>query len=355
METNPITCPNCDNEYKGEFAFCPHCGQKSNDELTIGVLFYNTISNYFSFDARFFKSFIPLVFKPGYLASKFLQGKRLMYLHPAQMYLFISVIFFFILSFDVRETTQKVDAQMKDEFTSKAADTVESKQGLDSLQIEKLMKPLKENKSKLGLKDEDLQLADSLIKAESTKPMNVNRSFSFNGNNVDSLITSGASDAMIYKEMGMSEDAGYFERKMYSQALKFYKEKGIGSIIQTFFDTIPIALFFLLPLFALILKIFYFNKGNYSHHLVFSFYFFSFLFTILSIVFGINRIWDIPDWIDWIIVFSTFIYFFLALKNFYRQHWFLSLFKSGIITFISLLMVLPFAVVLISIFAFMYY
>lgn len=357
MDNKEIKCPNCENFYNEDFSYCPHCGQKSNDELTIGVLFYNTISNYFSFDARFFKSFVPLVIRPGYLASKFLEGKRLMYLHPAQMYLFISVIFFFILSFDVRETAQKVNEQMKTEntFNEIVNDSIKDQNGLDSLQIEKIMKPLKKNQSKLGLKDEDLKFADSILKNESSKPVNVSNSFNFSGKKIDSLIEAGASDETIYKEMGLEEDAGYFTRKMYTQALKFYKEKGLGSVIQTFFDTIPIALFFLLPLFALILKIFYFNKGNYSHHLVFSFYFFSYLFTVFSIVFGLNRIWDIPDWIDWLVVLSTFFYFFLALKNFYKQHWLLSLFKGGIITFISLMMVLPFAVILISVFAFMYY
>ena len=96
MEKNMVTCKNCEKEYNDSFEFCPHCGQKSNDELTIGILFYNTISNYFSFDARFFKSYIPLMFKPGYLPNKFIEGKRLLYLHPAQMYLFISVVFFFL-------------------------------------------------------------------------------------------------------------------------------------------------------------------------------------------------------------------------------------------------------------------
>ncbi|MDC6469138.1 DUF3667 domain-containing protein [Flavobacteriaceae bacterium] len=84
-------------QFESSFQFCPYCGQKSNDELTIGLLFYNTISNYFSFDARFFKSFFPLIFRPGYLANRFIAGKRLMYLHPAQLYLFISVVFFFLL------------------------------------------------------------------------------------------------------------------------------------------------------------------------------------------------------------------------------------------------------------------
>ena len=58
MSANQVNCQNCEKQYQEGFSFCPHCGQKTNDELTIGVLFYNTISNYFSFDARFFKSFI---------------------------------------------------------------------------------------------------------------------------------------------------------------------------------------------------------------------------------------------------------------------------------------------------------
>ncbi|WNH14436.1 DUF3667 domain-containing protein [Thalassobellus suaedae] len=39
--------------------------------------------------------FIPLLIKPGYLTAKFIEGKRLLYLHPAKMYLFIVVVFFF--------------------------------------------------------------------------------------------------------------------------------------------------------------------------------------------------------------------------------------------------------------------
>ena len=109
MSTSQIDCKNCGEPFDEGFSFCPHCGQKSNDELTIGVLFYNTISNYFSFDARFLKSFLPLMFKPGYLAKEFIKGKRLLYLHPAQMYLFISVIFFFVISFSTRDLVSQAN------------------------------------------------------------------------------------------------------------------------------------------------------------------------------------------------------------------------------------------------------
>ncbi|TVZ59588.1 uncharacterized protein DUF3667 [Flavobacteriaceae bacterium MAR_2010_105] len=359
MDKPTVTCANCEKEFEEGFDFCPHCGQKSNDDLTIGVLFYNTISNYFSFDARFFKSFIPLMVRPGYLAKKFLEGKRLLFLHPAQMYLFISVICFFILSFTVSDIAEKADSAMKKEKLEslvKQRDSIEeAKPELDSLEIEKMLKPLKDNQKMLGLKDEDIKMADSIMKTGGSRDKTYNTTFNYDEKRVDSLIAINAEDKQIYKAMGMDDDAGYFTRKFYGQLLKFHRNRGAGSIIMTFFNSIPIAMFFLLPLFALLLKIFYFNKGRYAHHLVFSFYYFSFLFMVFSIIFGLNRIWEIPDWIDWLIALSTFMYLFMALKNFYGQHWFWTFFKSGVITFTFLMMVIPTTIVLLLMFSFLFY
>ncbi|MDB3862154.1 DUF3667 domain-containing protein [Flavobacteriaceae bacterium] len=91
-------CKNCNVKYRKDFLFCPHCGQQTKEQLTVALLFYNTVINYFSFDARFFKSIQPLLFKPGYLAKAFIDGKRSTYLHPAQLYLFISVLVFFLMT-----------------------------------------------------------------------------------------------------------------------------------------------------------------------------------------------------------------------------------------------------------------
>nr|WP_321235486.1 DUF3667 domain-containing protein [uncultured Psychroserpens sp.] len=358
-----LQCQNCESILDEQFEFCPSCGQKTNEELTIGVLFYNTISNYFSFDARFLKSFIPLMIRPGYLATKFLEGKRLLYLHPAQMYLFISVVFFFIISFSTRELVQeanKINEKVAKSTPSSAQNTdtldIENEvvKGLDSAQIDKLMKPLKDNQQIIGLKDEDLKLADSIIKAESANPRNLNTTWDFDKEKVDSLVAAGADKNIIYKEMGMSDDPSFLERRFFARMLNLVEGRGAGAIIQAFFDSIPISMFFLLPIFALILKIFYYKKGKYARHLVFSFYFFSFLFTAFSILFAVNRfIYDIPDWIDWLIVFSTYVYFFLALKRFYRQHWFWTWLKSGIITMVFLLMVIPFAAGIVLVFSFL--
>src|SRR5690554_8140774 len=146
MPTKQTTCKNCEKAFRSDFSFCPHCGQKSKDELTLRVLFSNTLSNYFSVDARFFKSFLPLLFKPGYIARKFVEGKRLLYLHPAQMYLFIAIVFFFLFTILVRPQTEKLDSELKKTLEKPfIEDSTSNKSHLDSLKVDKLMKPLKNN------------------------------------------------------------------------------------------------------------------------------------------------------------------------------------------------------------------
>ena len=83
------------------------------------------------------------------------------------------------------------------------------------------------------------------------------------------------SDEQILTLPGMKEDISDFNKKVYLQALKLYKQKSGGELLKNIYEYLPFTLFILLPIFALLLKIFFYRKGAYSHHLVFSFYFFS--------------------------------------------------------------------------------
>ena len=341
------TCDNCEKPFDAAFKFCPHCGQKCNDELTLGVLFYNTIANYFSFDARFFRSFIPLIFKPGYLPKQFVAGKRLIFIHPAQVYLFIAVVFFFLFSFNVRESRATIDKAMKTETVSKQSERYKNdiNQVLaDSVKMDSIINEVKAN----------IPIEDSLKIAKIDDNQNWQTNFGFDEKKVDSLLALGESDSKIYKAMGMKDDAGFLTRKFYAQMLKFYKDRGLGAIYQTLIDSIPIAMFFLLPIFAFLLKLFYLRKGIYAHHLVFSFYFFSFIFVVFSFIVVVNWIVDIPDWIDWLIALSTFFYLLVAVKKYYEDSWFISYIKSSVITFLFSIVVALASIVL-GLFAFMFY
>ena len=345
LEQNITTCQNCEKEHNIEFDFCPHCGQQTKDELTVGVLFYNTIANYFSFDARFFRSFIPLVFKPGILAKRFVSGKRLMYLHPAQMYLFISVVFFFMFSFKIREYNANFDKVLQEGFKVEQSKDSININPIDSATVEKIKAPLKNDNGLLsGMSDQEKQELDSLITSVSQpKKADNNINFGYDTKKLDSLIAINASEKEQLLAVGMKEDAGFLAKQFYKQLIKFHKNRG-GGILQALFDSVPISLFILLPIFALLLKVFYWRRGRFAHHLVFSFYYFSFLFTVLCIIFGVNYIIDIPDWIDFLVLLSTFFYLVFAVRNYYEQGFFISLIKSSMLTFMYMIFVVPMAI-----------
>jgi len=343
-------CKNCEKSFDASFDYCPYCGQETADNLTFGVLFSNTISNYFSIDARFFKSFIPLMTKPGVLARRFVDGKRLSYLHPAQFYLFISVVFFFIFSFTIRKADNEVSKALEKGFNKEASlDSLPVK--MDSVGVEAAKKALKENQVHTGMSDEEIKAIDSVITGSQGIPVT---SLNFQKEALDSLIAQGAPLAEKLKAMGKKEDAGVFTTKVYTQLLKLYEQRG-GGILQTLYDTIPIAMFFMLPLFALLLKLFYWRRGTFAHHMVFSFYFFTFLFTTFCVLILANTFLDIPIGIEVLVFLSFIIYLMLALRTFYESHWLGAFFKANFISFMYMLIVLPLAMVGVIFVSFMLY
>ncbi|WP_405206677.1 DUF3667 domain-containing protein [Aquimarina sp. LLG6339-5] len=341
-------CKNCEQSFDESFDFCPYCGQEAADKLTFGVLFSNTIGNYFAVDARFFKSFIPLMIKPGILARLFVDGKRLSYLHPAQFYLFISVVFFFIFSFTVRKADNTLSNKFKQEFSRDIKlDSLRFKK--DSIGMEIAKKAITENKGLAKIASEDLKVIDSVFSAEQK---NSKLSFNYKRKQLDSLITIGAPQSEKLEIMGVDENDGAITQKFFAQILKFYEQKG-GGILKTLYDTIPITMFLMLPLFAFILKVFYWKKGTFAHHMVFSFYFFTFVFTSLCFLILINSVLEIPIWLQVLFFLSFIIYLILAFKNFYRGSWIGAVFKGFVVSYVYMMIIVPFAftgIILVSIF-----
>ena len=332
-----LYCKNCGHQLEESDKYCRECGQKTDDVLTIKVLFSNTISNYFSVDARFFISFLPLLFRPGYLPARFVEGKRLKYLHPAQFYLFVSVVFFFLLSVESREQQQVLDRGIFSGMQV-SIDSVRLKE-LDS--VNKAME--KEKALTLDKGTFDRQL-DSLIgSVEEAPPVIIGGGQSV----LDSLIHAGAPEDEKLTAMGYRAGDAPWKKKFFRQALKIYEKRG-GGLLEAFYDTIPVAMFFLLPVFALLLKLLFFRRGKFAHHLVFSFYYFSFLFMVFSLLLLINMILDIPYWIDLTLLFSTFVYLLLGIRNFYQTGFGQALWKTCALIFLYLVFIMPTSAILLA-------
>lgn len=99
-EENTGQCLNCAYSLAQDDKFCAQCGQevRAVDTSFAGFL-RHFLSDYFTFDSKIARSFKPLLFTPGFLTSEFLKGRRVRYIAPIRMYIFISIAFFLMLSF----------------------------------------------------------------------------------------------------------------------------------------------------------------------------------------------------------------------------------------------------------------
>lgn len=90
-------CINCGIELTG--TFCYACGEKKlnpSKDYSIVKFLEHTIDSFSHFDSKFIRSFWALLSKPGLLTAEFIQGKRVAYMKPVQIFIVTSIIFYFI-------------------------------------------------------------------------------------------------------------------------------------------------------------------------------------------------------------------------------------------------------------------
>ena len=99
---------------------------------------------------------------------------------------------------------------------------------------------------------------------------------------------------------------------------------------------IPRVFFLLLPLYALLLALFYVRQRKqyfFVDHLVFSLVIHSFLFAMLIVAVGAAQLLS-GGLVALLIFLAISTYIFLALKRFYKQGWFITSVKFACISFI---------------------
>lgn len=103
-----IICKNCNNEINGKY--CSQCGEKIIDDsdLTIKSIIGQAIGSITNFDSKLFKTLKLLFFYPGKLTSKFVEGVRVPYMKPFQIFVISNIIFFiFLAEVDLFRTPSK--------------------------------------------------------------------------------------------------------------------------------------------------------------------------------------------------------------------------------------------------------
>ncbi|MEO6523412.1 MAG: DUF3667 domain-containing protein [Mucilaginibacter sp.] len=322
-------CLNCGSELQGHY--CHTCGQEN---LHVKEPFWHflshSISHYFHFDSKFFGTLKPLLTQPGQLTLDYLAGRRMRYLHPVCMYIFVSIIYFLVVPKlhpkvdketlkESKESSLKNDHQVKDNGIIKIddSDLVITKPG-----VKDTTSALAKNIIK-GVMAEPLikrQLViDSLQKAYNTKPSEVLKQQLDSIKKINKEQTQKLADSKVDEFINKSQHKGFWNKiyHMYkaSRAPEFKKELEHYR---------PKIYFVLMPVFAFFLMLnFRRNHRYYVEHIVFTIHFFTAFFIFETIVEPINYyIFRQSDLIDILIAAAIFWYCYRALRLFYqRERW----------------------------------
>lgn len=88
-------CENCGTKLDGPW--CHQCGQHDFEfHRSFRHVFMEVLESVLHFEGKFFRNIVTLLFSPGRLTAEFNAGKRAAQMPPFRLYLFVSLLFFFI-------------------------------------------------------------------------------------------------------------------------------------------------------------------------------------------------------------------------------------------------------------------
>jgi hypothetical protein len=268
-------CLNCGTALNGQY--CGHCGQRSSNRLiSVWELLRDAFGDLLELDSRLWRTLLPLLLRPGQLTREYLEGRRTRYMPPFRMYLVLSIVFFLVAFFDPREELgflfepeAQTDSQTS---TQDSTDTDEIRDEiLSDLALEGII-VTESNGDDAAVEDNDEQSGD-----DAARP---GLSFSTDDDSEPAcdLDEVDTSDWPIWLSSRLTET------RLQAACDRILADGGTSALGKKLLDNIPAALFVLLPLMALVLKILYpLSKRYYVEHLLFVVHYHAFVFLVLSL------------------------------------------------------------------------
>lgn len=335
MSNKSSSCGNCDYQFSGSENYCPKCGQDNHiPNVPIGHLFLEFLESIFHFDTKIWKSLQYLIFYPGRMTKDFLENKRARFVPPVRLYIFISVIYFLLLNvFHIG--TLSISKKSKSDFHI----------GFNAMDSEKneaeIIDSLIEN-----IIVEDSVKADHLLTSKDSFSY-LNMKF-----RIHDLVTFTKDKHASPEEMlrKYNYPVTFYNKIILKQTAKAFSSK--SQYIQDVFDFVSkkasMAMFFILPLFALIVNLLFFRqKRNYYEHLIFSIHYHSAIFLFLSLFILYYKLSGVTG-VILIGILLGILYFYKSLRTIYNQSKVKTMIKT-ILFFLSYFMVLSFTLIVLFI------
>jgi hypothetical protein len=238
-------CPNCGAHVSGNF--CHECGQETvlHPPSTREFL-HEFIGHYVALEGRLLQTMKLLLFKPGQLSLEYMRGRRVRYIEPLRVYLTFSLIFFAVFKF-MGEDHHVGKVKLK---------------GVPVIQVDS---GDKKHAAPVSGKAKDKPEAGASAKPDE-----------------DEGDGTPADAGAVQKEDDVDHSAfGRFIDGLVSSAT----DDNGARVKKAFFGYAPYAVFAMMPLFALFLKILYLGSGKrYGEHLLFALHTNAFAFLMLTLL-----------------------------------------------------------------------
>lgn len=315
------TCPTCHSVFLGPF--CVQCGQPRDvHRRHLGKLVHDVLKDIISFDSRIMRTLVSLMLRPGELTAAYREGRTQKYVPAVRLYLFSSLFFFIILSLahiailqlQVRVTPYTIETDAGGHSYILKNGT---KAPLDADEKAILVKRFGPGPVYYSNSDDPLFFSPLLPEVKKL-PAALERTIN-QRTEEDDLININDTKINVSDKV----------RELHSQVAH-----NPAALNKPLGEWIARVLFLLLPVFALLLGVFYVRHRKdfyFVDHLVFSLNFHSFAFALLLIAaalkqtsVGINALYAIP--------YVLWFYLLLSLRRVYQQNWFKTVVKSCVLS-----------------------
>ena len=347
IPAEPATLPACQN--CGEPLLGPHCyrcGQPVNGLVRhFSSIIGDFLDSVLNIDARIFRTLGPLFTRPAYLSLEYFAGRRVRYVSPVRLFVFLSIVTFFVAQLMLTLGDGAIDFG-DDDAISSATSVAEVERlrdaGLKQLDAARVSIPDVPGARKgvdagaTAIRDKAQKRIDALRAAAAAgepvpPPTGGENTISFNGGKpwdpkTNPLHVDWAPDfanAWLNAQVGRARN-------------NIVRMKSDPNLIKdAVLGALPSTLFVLLPLFAVLLKVLYvFKRRLYMEHLIVALHSHAFLCGSLLLVFATMAIGNAFPAVSGlmrtleVLLFAWMpLYLLLMQKRVYAQGWTMTLLK----------------------------
>jgi hypothetical protein len=278
-------CLNCGRELHGDY--CSHCGQEHvDDPRPSRRLLREWFRDEFQFNSRVTSTIGPLLFRPGFLTQEYLDGRRTRYLPPLRSYIMLSIALFALVAVGTRS------GRLNPHWFRghPAADTAAS-----------------------GAAGPGRRAPATLT-------------FQFPRDTTSVSLDDSLSDRAFREKLAAALEreqtdtaAPAVDTRVRDGLVRAVRDP--GKFTETVSKTATQAMFVIMPLFALLLKLLYARRRrSYMEHLIFTLHAHDFAFLVIALVLALRMSgWQPLTATGTVLTWTIPVYLFLAMKRFYRQ------------------------------------